>query len=122
MATSYDEMARLRDRVFAECERLMTAGQAEYAHRADDALSNFRRVAERLGADPAAVCLTYLEKHLDGIHAHVQGHRSQRENVAGRINDAINYLVILRAIFEEAGETGQQLQPDVPIKPTNGPA
>ncbi|HEX6940221.1 MAG TPA: hypothetical protein VF158_12475 [Longimicrobiales bacterium] len=46
--------------------------------------------------------LVYLEKHLDGIHAYVQGHRSQRESVRGRINDAIVYLCLLRGMVEQA--------------------
>jgi len=95
------EMAQVMDRVFAECQQLRDAGQREYAHREDNAFANFERVAERLGLSREAVLLVYLEKHLDGIHSYVQGHRSQREDVRGRINDAIVYLTLLRGMIDE---------------------
>ncbi|PZM88457.1 MAG: hypothetical protein DIU79_16840, partial [Actinobacteria bacterium] len=86
---------------FEECRALRVAGQREYAHREDNAFANFERVAERLGLTREAVLLVYLEKHLDGIHSYVQGHRSQRESVKGRINDAIVYLTLLRGMIDE---------------------
>ena len=95
------EMARVMERTFEECRRLLSAGQQEYAHDDGNAFANFERVAERLGLSREAVLLAYLEKHLDGIHSYVQGHRSQREDVRGRINDAIVYLCLLRGMVEE---------------------
>ncbi len=95
------EMAKVMEGVFAECVKLREAGQTEYAHRDTNAFANFERVAERLGLSREQVLLVYLEKHLDGIHSHVQGHRSQREDVKGRINDAIVYLCLLRGMVEE---------------------
>jgi len=94
-------MAQVMERVFAECQQLRDAGQREYARRESNAFANFERVAERVGISREAVLLVYLEKHLDGIHAWVNGHRSQRESVKGRINDAIVYLCLLRGMVEE---------------------
>ena len=45
--------------------------------------------------------LRYLIKHIDGISAYVNGHRSQREGVRGRLTDAITYLCILWGMFDE---------------------
>lgn len=95
------EMAETMERVFAECGKFRAAGQAEYAHCDTSAFANFERVAERLGLSREQVLLVYLEKHIDGIHSYVQGHRSQREGVEGRINDAIVYLCLLRGMVEE---------------------
>lgn len=90
------------DRVFEECRALRDAGQKEYARREENALANFERVAERVGVSREKVLMVYLEKHMDGIHAWINGHRSQRESVKGRINDAIVYLTILCGMVEDA--------------------
>jgi len=45
--------------------------------------------------------MTYLLKHIDGISAYVKGHKSQREDVTGRITDAIVYLMLLWAMVVE---------------------
>jgi len=39
--------------------------------------------------------MVYLLKHIDGIAAYIDGHKSQREAVEGRITDAIVYLFLL---------------------------
>ena len=45
--------------------------------------------------------MVYLLKHIDGITAYLSGHKSQREDVRGRIKDAIVYLMLLWAMIEE---------------------
>lgn len=102
-----DEMAKIMELVFEECRELRGAGQAEYAHRDQEAFANFKRVAERIGMTPEQVLLVYLEKHIDGIHAWAQGHRSQREDIRGRINDVIVYSCLLRGMVEEAVNHGK---------------
>lgn len=97
-----EQLAAVMDRVFEECRALRDAGQKEYARREENALANFERVAERVGVSREKVLMVYLEKHMDGIHAWITGHRSQRESVKGRINDAIVYLTILRGMVEDA--------------------
>lgn len=99
-----DEMEAVMEMVFDECMGLRNAGQMEYAHREENAFANFERVAERMGTSREAVLLVYAEKHMDGIHSWVQGHKSQREAVTGRINDMIVYLCLLRGMTEELKE------------------
>ena len=98
---------------FAEVERLRGAGQAEYARRDANAFANFERVAERLGVSREKVLMVYAEKHLDGIHSYIDGHRSQREHVFGRIDDLINYMILLKSMIKEEEEF-----PRVPIVET----
>ena len=43
--------------------------------------------------------MVYLLKHIDGISSYIEGHKSQRENVSGRITDAIVYLFLLWAMI-----------------------
>ena len=77
------------------------AGQKEYAHDEDNVFANFERIAEQTSFDKKMVLWIYLMKHIDGIASFLKGHKSQRENVEGRLTDAIVYLCILWAMIEE---------------------
>jgi hypothetical protein len=101
MPTSKADMEGVMNKVFTECHRLRGAGQAEYAHKDDNAFANFERVAERIGINRESVLMVYAEKHIDGIHSFIKGHKSQREDVRGRINDVIVYLCLLRGMIDE---------------------
>ena len=45
--------------------------------------------------------LVYLLKHIDGICSYVKGHKSQREDVRGRMTDVIVYICLLWGMVEE---------------------
>jgi len=111
-----DEQSKVMEKVFEECRALRGAGQKEYAHREDNAFANFERVAERIGISREKVLLVYAEKHFDGIHSYIQGHRSQRESVKGRINDVIVYMTLLRGMVE-AGEKCANCE-EIPAAPS----
>lgn len=99
---SQQEVAELFRNVFEkEIMALREAGQKEYAHDNSNAFSNFERVAADLGLNRKAVLWVYVRKHLDGIAAYLKGHKSQREDVRGRINDSLVYLLLLRAMIED---------------------
>ena len=74
------------------------AGQKEYAHGRENVFANFERGAKALEISREKVLMTYLLKHIDGISAYVKGHKSQREDITGRITDAIVYLMLLWAM------------------------
>ena len=76
-------------------------GQKEYARNIDNVFANFQRVGKYVGILQEQVLMVYLLKHIDGIMAYVNGHKSQREGVEGRITDAIVYLLLLRVMVEE---------------------
>ena len=76
------------------------AGQKEYARKQNNAFANFERVAEHVGTSKEKVLMVYLMKHIDGITSFVNGHQSQRENVRGRITDAIVYLCLLWGMID----------------------
>lgn len=77
------------------------AGQKEYARKSDNAFANFERVGKNLELSREDVLLVYLLKHIDGICSFVKGHKSQREDVRGRITDAIVYLCLLWGMIED---------------------
>ena len=78
----------------------------EYAGSRDQ-LANFHRLSEILGMPPEAILLVYLTKHLDSIHRYVRGlikgtPSTLSEPIQGRIDDALLYLVLLRAMTQNA--------------------
>lgn len=75
-------------------------GQLEYAS-SDNVFADFEHTAELIGTSREKVLLTFLNKHIRGITAYVKGHKSQREDVRGRISDAIVYLMLLWGMVEE---------------------
>jgi len=94
----------LYDEFFAEIiddiKETRDEGQKEYAHDVINVFANFERTARQLNTTRDKVLMTFLMKHIDGIIAHVNGHTSQREDVRGRIKDAIVYLTLLWAMAE----------------------
>ena len=88
------------DHMLSKIKLTRDNGQQEYAHDEDNVFANFDRVANCLDISPEKAIMVYLLKHIDGISAYIQGHKSQRENVSGRITDAIVYLFLLWAMTD----------------------
>ena len=89
------------DNIIKEVTLVRDEGQKEYAHDEKDVFANFNRVANLLEEDRKKVLMTYMLKHIDGIAAYVKGHKSQREDVTGRITDCMVYLMLLWGMIEE---------------------
>ena len=102
------EMDVLMKKIFSIINKTRDAGQAEYARADEDVFANFRRVGSYTGQPKEAVLMTYFMKHIDGITAYLAGHQSQREDVRGRIKDAIVYLCLLWAMVEEDIGNGEE--------------
>ena len=83
---------------------MRAAGQKEYARKNSNAFANFERVGKNLDISREEVLLVYLLKHIDGICSFVKGHKSQREDVRGRLTDAIVYLCLLWGMINEEEE------------------
>ena len=101
---NYVKMTSLMDNIWKQVQQTRDDGQKEYAHDQDNVFANFNRVGNLLNVKPGNVLLVYLMKHIDGITAYLAGHKSQREDVRGRIKDAIVYLCLLWAMVEEENE------------------
>lgn len=79
-----------------------------YALNRNDRLEHFKRAAEYLSTTPKEACLAQLTKHLISIRDMVcanDGTVFSPEQWDEKIGDAINYLVLLRALVidEEIG-------------------
>ena len=83
---------------------MRAAGQKEYARKSSNAFANFERVSDYIDSTREKVLMVYLLKHIDGISSFGNGHKSQREDVRGRITDAIVYLCLLWGMIEEENE------------------
>ena len=97
----HEEMLEQIDYIFGEVKRIHTEGQKEYAMNENNVFANFQRVANQTGNPQEMVLWIYLMKHIDGIASYIKGHRSQREDVEGRLTDAIVYLCILWGMIAE---------------------
>lgn len=102
-------MQKAMEEVFDKCRIFREAGQKEYAHDTDNAFANFERIGKALNLSRESVLMVYLLKHMDGINSYVKGHVSQREDVTGRIGDAIVYLCLLYGMVVQ---TRQRLSND----------
>lgn len=94
------QMEEVMRNVFNECYRTHQVANREYATNID-ALSNFKDCAAESGITPAQNWHTLASKHWRGICSFIRGFKAQREDVRGRINDLIVYLVLLRAMIDE---------------------
>lgn len=78
---------------------------AEYAHDADQ-LANFKRLGKQLQLEPTTVLMVYMQKHLDAIAAYTSAVQNGSipvlsEPIEGRIDDAILYLILLKALIAD---------------------
>lgn len=73
----------------------------EYAGE-DNALSNFYRHASQLNVSPYIVWAVYAGKHWDAIESFCRTGTTLSEDIDGRIDDLILYLLLLRGLIGEA--------------------
>jgi|TARA_Y100000022_G_scaffold48537_1_gene41032 hypothetical protein len=96
---STQEFVTLCGDTWDDITRLTQSKGHEYAN-SDNQLDNFRRLSKALGLAPDAVCFVYLTKHMDAIQNHIrEPERAKSEPITGRIDDAILYLLLLKAIY-----------------------
>ena len=95
--------------IMMEVKQTRDAGQKEYAHTEENVFANFERVADSLDISKEQALMVYLMKHMDGINAWIKGHKSQREDVTGRIKDAIVYLCLLWGMATEEIVTEEEI-------------
>ena len=98
-------MHKFMDQIWSKVTKTRDSGQKEYAHIDKNVFANFDRVANLLSVNREKILMTYLLKHVDGIAAYANGHKSQREDITGRITDAIVYLCLLWAMVEEGRDS-----------------
>ena len=98
---TYQNMKRIVRLQLKEVLKTRDQGQKEYAHDENNVFANFERSSNLLEISREKSLMIFLLKHIDGISAYIKGHKSQREDVRGRITDAIVYLCLLRGMIED---------------------
>lgn len=87
------------------CELSRTKGE-EYKRGDDDQFANFKRRAAETGVTMLQVWHVFFSKHIDSITTYIKDdakgeRRTFSEPIAGRIDDAIVYLLLLKGMVEE---------------------
>ena len=72
-----------------------------FSNTEDNVFANFERVSSFTGVSREQALMTYLLKHIDGINSFTNGYESQREDITGRITDAIVYLCLLWGMISD---------------------
>ncbi|MBT7091356.1 MAG: hypothetical protein HN932_12875 [Candidatus Marinimicrobia bacterium] len=90
----------MEDVIFPQLRAVRKDGQNEYT-MSDDHFDNFNRMSNDVDIAPRKVLWIFFKKHLDGISNFLRGRTSQREDVRGRIKDAIMYLMLLWGSIED---------------------
>lgn len=103
---SHDRWKDLLAKSFAQIEKLATLKGGEYSGDSDR-LANFRRNAFDCGLDYRQIWRVYAGKHWDAVGQYVKDLASQKdrvrlESIEGRINDLLVYLLLFKAMLEEA--------------------
>lgn len=88
------------DLMVKELEDLLVNKGREYAGD-HDALGNFKTALD-IGVTSNQKLWIFLDKHLSSIKSYIKhGKIFSNEPIEGRINDAINYLFLLRCLIAE---------------------
>ncbi len=78
----------------------LPAKGSEYA--TEDRLHNFKLIAKRTGQTPMQVCYTLMDKHLVALADKIfSGEPMSREFFEEKTGDPLNYLVLLRGLYED---------------------
>ena len=89
----------------ASIQKLLRVKGGEYAG-SDDRLANFKRGEARTGAHPMQVLWIYLSKHIDSVETYIKDTakgvtRERSEPIEGRLDDIINYCLLMKALVKE---------------------
>ena len=87
--------------IFKLVKKIHIEGQKEYAMDEDNVFANFERISKQTDLKREMILWVYLMKHIDGIASYLKGHKSQREDVRGRLTDAIVYMCILWGMIDD---------------------
>lgn len=113
------EFNALFEATIKTCSNIMVHKGGEYAH-GTDRLDNFKRNAKDLQLMPEEVWAIYFRKHLDAITTYITDlrkgvNRPRSESITGRFDDAINYLLLGKAlIVEREQQNAKSVQVSMP--------
>lgn len=86
-----------------ELKRILESKGTAYSGD-EDFFRNFKQIASETNTTPEKVWYVYFSKHLDALRTYLKGDYRDSEPISGRINDLINYLLLLNAHLTEQEE------------------
>jgi hypothetical protein len=100
------EFEAMFEETMKSIHHLLVVKGGEYAG-SEDRLGNFKRGAERVQGTPMQVLWIYAAKHIDSIETFIKDgvtrtNRPRSEPIEGRIDDLINYCILLKGLVWEA--------------------
>lgn len=91
---------------FADCMTMIRQKNADYTQGVAkrDRIAAFRRIGGDIDVPMTKVWAIFAQKHWGAVMKFVKDGQVESEPIDGRINDLINYFVLLGAIVHDKGE------------------
>jgi hypothetical protein len=88
---------------FADCIDMIKRKNADYTQGVEkrDRIAAFRRIGGDIGVPMEKVWAIFAQKHWGAVMKYVKDRQVESEPIGGRINDLINYFVLLGAIVDD---------------------
>lgn len=108
-----EKYRKLREQLIGDAFKVSNAKGEDYTQKSDDALKNFKSVAQDMGLTPYQTLGVYMKKHQDAISSFIKhGGQLESEPIKERIIDNINYLCLLWGLITEEDELLEQIYPN----------
>lgn len=99
-----DDFREFRQKVIDEAFKVSDSKGNDYRRGNEDALHNFKSLADRLDMNALDVLMVYKIKHQDAINNFVKSRgQSESEPIIQRVIDDINYNLLLLALIKDMG-------------------
>tara|TARA_R100000742_G_C4214856_1_gene40223 strand:+ start:314 stop:643 length:330 start_codon:yes stop_codon:yes gene_type:complete len=103
-----EEYKKLRDKFILDTFKLSDDKRIEYTegNHNDNVLWNFETIADKVNLNPLQVLSVYYQKHNSSINNYFKDGKEYSEPIEGRIQDMINYLLLMVAMLRKYKKRG----------------
>jgi len=100
----FDELCK---QIAIDRRQIVEVKKPEYTEGHEDVLWNFKQTAHELNLDPMQVAYIFFRKHVASIGQVCSNrNRNSSELFMHRISDAMNYLELIYALYNEGQDVG----------------
>ena len=102
------EYKKLRDKFILDTFKISDDKRIEYTegNHNDNVLWNFETIADKVNLTPLQVLSVYYQKHNSSINIYLKDGKEYSEPIEGRIQDMINYLLLMVAMIRKYKKRG----------------
>ena len=102
------EYKKLRDEFILDTFVLSDVKRVEYTegNHNDNVLWYFENIADKVNLTPLQVLSVYYQKHNSSINNYLKDGKEYSEPIEGRIQDMINYLLLMVAMLRKYKKRG----------------